>query len=177
MVDFASMPAYEPRWPGVKELNLADQWRARWVNEQELPEGAPVHYLYALLGMGDKGYAVRAAGENRWGMLEGLVGDLSAEDFLKTAAKERAGLTIGQTALVGFLECKPTSHNAEFTKDDVVVRPIFVVQAKSVADVPANSGYERRRFPLNEYVVALRTRYPELIDYLTLAVNRYATLK
>jgi hypothetical protein len=177
MVDFASAGVYEPRWPGVKELNLADQWRARWVNEQELPDHAPVHYVYALLVMGEKGYALRETGANRWGMLEGLVGELSAEQFLKKAAKDRAGITLDEWALVGFLECKPTRHNTEFSADETTVRPFYVAVAKDVKDAPADSGFERRRFPLNEYVVAMRARYPELLDYLPAAFNRYAAMR
>lgn len=177
MVDFNNVGIYEPRWPGVKELNLADQWRARWVNEQELPDHAPVHYLYGLLMMGDKGYAVRERGENRWGMLEGLAGNDSAEQFLKKAAKDRAGATVASAELVGFFECKPTRFNTEFTSDQTTVRPFYVVSAKSVADLPESSGYERRRFPLNEYAVAMRARYPEFMDHLTLAFGRYAVMQ
>jgi hypothetical protein len=177
MVDFPGVGVYEPRWPGVKELNLADQWRARWVSEQELPENAPVHYLYALLLMGDKGYAVRESGGNRWGMIEGLAGDLTADAWLKQALKEQAGATLGRAELVGFLECKPTRFNTEFSKDQLTVRPLYVVAAKSVADVPEGSRFERRRFPLNEYVVAMRARYPELLDQLTQAFSHYAVMQ
>ena len=175
MVDFNQMPVYEPRWPGVKELNLEDQWRARWVNEQELPEGAPVHYAYAAVFFGDKGYAARAIGANRWGMLEGLVGGLSADEYLKNSCKA-VGITIGEAELVGFFECKATSHNPEFEAGDLTVRPLYVISAKSVKDVPEGSAWERRRFPRNEYLAALRARYPELMDYLTLAFGRYAVM-
>jgi|GEM_PF-4530888 len=177
MVDFPGVGVYEPRWPGVKELNLADQWRARWVNEQELPEHAPVHYVYALLLMGDKGYAVREAGSNRWGMVEGLVGTQSAEEFLASAMMEQAGATIARAELAGFLECRPTRFNTEFSKDQLTVRPIYVVAAKSIADLPSGSRFERRRFPLNEYVVAMRARYPEFLDQLTQAFSHYAVMQ
>lgn len=177
MVDFASMGTYEPRWPGVKELNLADMWRARWVDEQELPDHAPVHYVYVLLLMGDKGYAVREDGANRWGMVEGFSEGRSAEAFLKDALKEQANATLGEAQLIGFFECRPTRHNQEFAKDEVTVRPLYVVAAKKVGDMPPGSRFERRRFPLNEYVVAMRARYPEFIDHLKKAFGQYAVMQ
>ena len=177
MVDMNALAAYEPVWPGVKELNIQDDWRARWVDEQDLPDNAPVHFVYSLLVMGEKGYALREAGANRWGMLEGLVGDLSADVFLKTAAKDRAGATLAATELIGFFECKATRHNKEFEQGAVTVRPFYVSIAKSVSDAAPNSGYERRRFPLNEYVVAMRGMYPELIPHLPTAFNRYAVIR
>jgi hypothetical protein len=161
----------------VKELNLADQWRARWVNEQELPEHAPVHYVYALLLMGDKGYGVREAGGNRWGMVEGPVGDRATDVFLRHALQEQAGATPGSIDLVGFFECRPTRFNTEFAKDELTVRPLYVVAAKAVSETPPGGKFERRRFPLNEYAVAMRARYPEFLDQLTQAFSRYAVLQ
>ncbi len=177
MVDMSAIRAYEPRWPGVRELNFADQWRARWVDEQDLPAGAPVHVAYAVVLMDDKGYATREKGSAKWEMLEGEVGSASAEDFLKAALKERIGGSPARMDLVGFFECKPTRHNTAFKPDDVTVRPMYVVVAKKVDDLAANSKYERRRFPLNEYMVALRARYPELADAVGLAANRYGVLR
>ena len=179
MVDFASMGSYEPRWPGVKELNLADQWRARWVNEQQLPDHAPVHYVYSLLLMGDKGYGVRERDipGATWGMVEGLAAGRSAEKFLKDELKAQAGATLGSAELVGFLECKPTRFNEEFKAGELTVRPIYVVAAKSVADNVGNAKFERRRFPLNEYAVAMRARYPEFLDQMTQAFSHYAVMQ
>ncbi len=168
---------YEPRWPGVVELNLADQWRARWVDEQELPDGAPVNYIYALVLMGDKGYATRPMGGSRWEMIEGELGDAEPGDFLKQALAERVGAKAARIETIGFFECKPTRHNTAFKPGDVVLRPLYLVVARSVSDVPAESGFERRRFPMNEYMVAMRARYPELVDYLGLAANRYGVLR
>jgi hypothetical protein len=177
MVDLGAIAAYEPRWPGVKELNLADLWRARWVGEQELPAGAPVHFVYALVAMGDKGYATRERGAAKWGMLEGEVGDAEPEAFLKAALKERMGGTVARIELIGFFECKPTRHNTEYKSGEITVRPLYLVVAKKVDDLPEDSAYERRRFPLNEYIVALRARYPEFLDHIGLAANRYGFLR
>ncbi|MEO8540437.1 MAG: hypothetical protein ABI577_11910 [bacterium] len=177
MVDMNAIRNYDPVWPGVVELNLADQWRARWVNQQEFPENAPVNYAYALVLMGDKGYATREAGSQKWGMLEGEIGTATVEDFLKSALKERMGGAPAKVELIGFFECKPTRHNTAFQPGDVVLRPLYLIVAKTVNDLPDGSGYERRRFPLNEYLVALRARYPELLDYIGLATNRYGVLR
>lgn len=177
MVDLGALAAYEPRWPGVKELNLADQWRARWVDEQVLPENAPVYHVYALVVMGDKGYATRQKGAGQWGMVEGPIGDLAVEQFIETAARERIGATLARAELIGFLECKATMHNTEFKQGELTVRPLYVLIAKKVDDLPDGSAFERRRFPMNEYMVAMRARYPELLDYLTEAASRYAVLR
>lgn len=177
MVDLGAIAAYEPRWPGVRELNFADQWRARWVDEQQLPPSAPVHIAYALVLMGDKGYATREKGGPKWEMIEGETGSASVEAFLKKALKERVGAIAARTDLVGFFECKPTRHNTEFPAETVMVRPMYVVVAKKVDDLPAASAYERRRFPMNEYIVALRARYPELADEVGLAANHYGVLR
>lgn len=177
MVDMNAIRNYEPRWPGVRELNFADQWRARWVDEQELPAGAPVQVAYAVVLMDDKGYATREKGATKWEMLEGEVGGGTAEEFLTKALKERIGGTVARIDMVGFFECKPTRHNTAFKADAVTVRPMYVVVAKKVVDLPASSNFERRRFPLNEYMVALRARYPELADAVGLATNRYGVLR
>jgi len=65
MVDLSALAAYEPRWPGVVELNLQDQWRARWVDEQVLPPNAPVNYAYAMVVAGEKGYVLRRPASSR----------------------------------------------------------------------------------------------------------------
>jgi len=174
----SDLAAYEPRWPGVVELKISDQWRARFVDEQDLPPNAPVAYAYAILYMGDKGYVCREAGADRWGTLEGaLDGKERAEAFVKRIAKERVGAVIGKLALVGFLECKATSHNPDYEAGAVTVRPIYVAVAKKVGEVAEGSGYERRRLPLNEHFKALRARYPELDDYFGKAAQQYAVMR
>ena len=39
------------------------------------------------------------------------------------------------------------------------------------------SGFERRRLPLNEFAKALRTGYPELNESITIAVDRFLVLQ
>ena len=177
MVDLQAIAAYEPKWPGVRELNFADQWRARWNSESELPDGAPVFHAYAMVVMGDKGYATREKGGDRWGLVEGPVGDMAAEAFVKSAAKERTGATIAKAELIGFFECKATRHNKEFEQGSITVRPLYLLIAKKVDDLPANSGFERRRFPFNEYMVAMRARHAELEEYLAMGANRYGVMR
>ena len=177
MVNLGALAAYEPRWPGVKELNIADDWRARWVDEQELPENAPVHYAYSLLVMGDKGYGVREAGGNRWGMLEGETGGEAPDAFIKRAAKDWVGATLARVELIGFFECRATRHNTEFAQGELTVRPLYLAVAKTMSDVAPNKGHERRRFPMNEYAVAMRGRYAEFLDHLQQAFQRYAVIQ
>ncbi|MCL4240655.1 MAG: hypothetical protein KJ048_04820 [Dehalococcoidia bacterium] len=176
-VDLMSLGAYEPRWPGVLELNLHDQWRARWVDEQELPANAPVHWAYGMVCMGDHGYATRAKGAAKWEMIEGPTGDGAPEAFVKAAAIERMGATTGRLELIGFFECKATRHNTEFQQGTITVRPFYLVVAKKVADLPDGSGWERRRMRMAEFMVAMRARYPELEDYVGKCASRYAVLR
>jgi len=169
---------YIPPPLGVVELNLADQWRARWVAEQVLPKDAPVVYAYSLVFMGDKGYVTRSTGETAWDTVEGeLATGEKPETFVKRAAKERTGAIVGKVELIGYFECKATSHNAGYPKDTLTLRPIYVAVAKQVKDIPAGSAYERRRLPLNEYMAALRSRYPQLELYFAKAVERFAIMR
>lgn len=176
-VDLMSLGAYEPRWPGVVELNLQDQWRARWVDEQALPGNAPVFWAYGMVCMGDYGYATREKGGAKWEMIEGPTGESDSEAFIKSAALERMGATAGRIELIGFFECKATRHNTEFEQGAITVRPFYLVVAKKVADVPDGSRYERRRMRMAEFMVAMRARYPELEDYIGLCATRYAVLR
>jgi hypothetical protein len=57
------------------------------------------------------------------------------------------------------------------------VRPLYIVIAKKVDDVPEASGYERRRVILNDYLTAMRNRYPEIRAYMERAHDRYLTMR
>lgn len=168
---------YEPRWPAVVEINISDEWRARWVDEQELPKDAPVDYGYVVVWMDDRGYVTRPAGEEVWRTVEGAPepGE-GAAAFVKRAAREQTGAIPAQVNLVGFLECKATSHNPAHPAGTIRVRPLYILVAKSMKDLGPGSPFERRRLPLNEHMAALRHRYPELETYLGKAAGLYASL-
>lgn len=169
-------PMYIPKPPGVREMKLGDEWRARWY-EEELPPGAPVAYLYASVYMADKGYLTRPGGETAWGVIEGPIGDQDVEGFLHAAARERMGATLSGIHLIGFLECRATSHNPEYKAGEVTVRPVYLTVASDIEDLPAESTYERRRLPQNEYIALLRQRYPEIIGYMEMAANKYGVMR
>jgi hypothetical protein len=57
------------------------------------------------------------------------------------------------------------------------VRPVYIAVATSVDDLPEGSPYMRRRMPLNEFTVAVRKRYPEIITYLQKGIDRYIVLR
>ncbi|MGE5595816.1 MAG: hypothetical protein ACM3S1_07255 [Hyphomicrobiales bacterium] len=174
--DLASI--YIPKPLAVLELNLSDEWRARFTEADELPENAPLAYGYATLFMGDKGYVTRPESEDAWGVIEGPFNDgETPEQWLERTLWNQAGARAAHTELIGFLDCKATSHNTQFPAGTVVVRPIYLAVAKSVEDVPEGSPYVRRRLPLNETSKAIRTRYPELERYLAKALNRYMVLR
>jgi ADP-ribose pyrophosphatase YjhB (NUDIX family) len=169
---------YIPPPLAVVELNFADQWRARWVDEQILPKGVPVVYAYSLVFMGDRGYATRRVGDSVWSTVEGdMAPGEKPEAFIRRAAREQTGAIAARLELIGFFECKATSHNTEYPKDAVTVRPVYVVVAKQVRDVPEGTGYERRRLPLNEFMATIRARYPELGDYFGKAIERFAIMR
>ena len=172
------MNMYQPRPAFKTELNLSDQWRGRWIDEQELPEYAPVNYAYAFVMMGDKGYVTRREDAQFWDTIEGAVenGD-SAEAFVRRAAKERMGATLGTLDMLGFFECRATSHNPEFDAGSITVRPLYLAVAKKVEDVPDGTGYVRRRLPRNEYMKAMRDRYAEMKDYVGMAGSHYVMLQ
>lgn len=177
MVDMAAIAAYKPRWAGVLELNIQDQWRAKWVDEQELPANAPVNYVYAMVCFENFGYAFRPEGTEKWGMIEGPTGDEKPEAYIKTFATKN-GITPARMDLVGFLECKATRHNKDYEMGALTVRPFFVVTAKKVSSgAIKDTGFERRRLPLNQYMVALRARYPELDDYIAKGALRYEVIR
>jgi hypothetical protein len=171
------MNMYQPRPAFKKELNLNDQWRGRWIDEQELPEYAPVNYAYAFVMMADKGYVTRREDEQFWDTIEGAVEGESAEAFVRRAAKERMGATVGTLDMIGFFECRATSHNPDFAAGSITVRPLYLVVAKKVDDVPDGTGYVRRRLPRNEYMKAMRDRYAEIKDYVGMAGSRYVMLQ
>lgn len=172
------MNMYRPRPAFKKELNLNDQWRGRWVDEQELPEFAPVDYAYAFVMMGDKGYVTRREGDAHWDTIEGAPEEAeTAETFVRRAARERMGAVAGTLEMIGFFECTATSHNPEFKAGSVTVRPVYLMVAKKVGDVPEGSGYQRRRLPRNEYMKAMRDRYAEIKEYVGMVASRYMVLE
>lgn len=176
--DLTNMPVYIPKWLGVNELNIGDEWRAVWVDEDELPPDAPILYAYAVVLCEDKGYAVRRAGANNWGSVEGVVNaDEPTVAWAKRAAEQQAGAVSPQPTLIGYFECKATSHNPDFPAGTATVRPIFLVVAKRMKDVGRNAGYERRRFPLNEFARVLRDHYPELNHAILKALDRYLVVQ
>lgn len=174
--DVPNISVYIPPPPGERELNLGDQWRGRWQDADELPENAPVVYVYAIVCAGDKGYVTRRKGETVWSALEGATEGLSSREFLKQAARDQIGATIDQVRLVGYLECHATSHNPDYAPGFMTVRPLYVVTAKKVSDIPEGSAYERRRLPMNEFGRAMRGRYREMDEYMEKALDRYMIL-
>src|SRR5690606_19488219 len=60
----------ERRTPGVKELNIGDQWRALFVDD-ELPPELEVTHAYVVVVKGERGYLLRRRGEGgNWTALE-----------------------------------------------------------------------------------------------------------
>lgn len=172
------MVNYEPRWPGVLEIKFGDDWRAKYIAENEIPENAPVTYGYALVVMDEKGYVTRAKGsEGAWLTVEGPVAPgETAEAWATRAANEQTGAVAATVFVNGFLECKATSHNPQYEAGTVTVRPFLVVIAKQMDDVPDDSGHERRRMPLNEYATTVRRQYAAFDQHVTAAIDRYVVM-
>ncbi|MCZ2110163.1 MAG: hypothetical protein LC118_11460 [Dehalococcoidia bacterium] len=175
MSDIANM--YRPLPLAVTELRINDQWLGRWSEADELPANAPVGYVYATLYSGDKGYLLRARGsQDVWEAVDGETGGEDPEAWLRREIPARSGLSIGQLVLIGFLECRPTKFN-DVPKETIQVRPLYLVIANRVDDVPGASGYERRRVILNDYLTAMRNRYPEIRAYMEKAHDRYLMMR
>jgi hypothetical protein len=172
------MNMYIPEWLGVMELNLGNAWRAVWNGREEIPPEAPLLYGYVVVICDDKGYVTRPAGDTRWGVAEGTIAaDEQPAAFVKRIALEQTGAQGGKPELIGFFECKATSHNPDFPVGYAGVRPIYLLVAAKMKDIGRGSGFERRRLPLNEFVAALRAGYPELNDHVPEAVDRYLVTK
>jgi hypothetical protein len=165
---------FRPRWVGVKELNLNDEWRAVWVDSDSIPVEAPVVYAYAVVAAEGKGYVTRPVAAAKYGIVETLVelGDDPAK-AARDAALAQVGATAATVELMGYFECKATQFNKEYEPGTATVRPIYLIEAKKVRDIGKESGFERRRLPLNEFAVALRNRYPEMLDPLNKTVDLY----
>ncbi len=182
MVDLtrvAELAAAEAARSGAPtELNLGDQWLGRWEDEEPMPDGVPVLHVYGVLLMDDKGYVIRARGTEVWGTIEGpvLPGE-KPEIAIKRLAKEQANATTSLVSPVGFMNCRATSNNPAYAKDARAIRPLYLVAAKQVLDLGRGAATERRRLPMNEYMMALRGRYSEIADYLGKAVERYMILR
>ena len=169
---------YIPDPLGVRELNLGDLWRARWIEDEPLPRGVRVEYVYATVLLDDRGYLCRPAGAEQWDAVEGQPEEgARAEPWVKRACRDRVGAETRMIQLIGFLDCRATSHNPAHKAGSRAVMPFYTVGARRVAMSPRDPGFERRRLPLNEYGVALRKRYPQFIPYFPAMVDRYVILK
>ncbi|MCC7364234.1 MAG: hypothetical protein IT303_07655 [Dehalococcoidia bacterium] len=165
---------YIPPPVGALELNLNDEWRARFTEADELPPNAPVQYGYAIVFKGDRGYVCRAGDDAVWGVVEGPFSEgEQTQEWLERAVREQLGATIAKCELFGYLDCKATSHNPQFEAGAVTVRALYLVAAEEVGEIPDDSPYARRRLPLNEHARAVRDRYPELVKYMSIGLNRY----
>lgn len=174
MPDLSSLP--EPRWAHLLELNISDQWRARWIKDEDLPAEVPVNHAYGLVYAGDRAYVCRPEGDSRWGTVECQPGTTDPIKAIKAAAKDQTGATIKSAVLVGFLYCTATSFNADYEAGAPATRPIYVLTASKVDDIPEGSPFERRRLPINEHIKTLRERYPEIHSYLAEAAEKYVVL-
>lgn len=174
----ADLARYAPRDPaGVVELNINDHWRAKWLGGDELPEHAPVITAYAMVFKGERAYVTRQHGEERWSIVEGnLAEGETPEDFVVRASFERTGARVKTTRLFGFFECKATSLNPDYPAGTVTVQPFYIAVAEDVEDVPDESGYERRRLPLNEFNKLIRARYPQSDLYLQMGTQAYTVM-
>lgn len=161
----------------TKELNLNDEWRGRWVDDDELPQDVPVMYAYALVYMDDRGYATRPAGTAKWGMVETAISGDTPEAEIKQAVKDQTGGTVAKLVTTGYLECVATSHHATLEAGSVAVRPLYVAVLRSIKDLGRDAPYQRRRLPMNEYVHAMRERYPEIRPQVSDAASRYVAMR
>ena len=165
---------YTPRYDFTREINLEDQWRGKWVAGEELPERAPVNFAYAVVLWKDRGYVTRRVGEDNWRTVEVAMelGD-DPEPIVTEAVFQQTGAKVSELFLNGWFDCKPTILNEDVSGDAIRVRPLYLAVAESVEDVPEGSGFQRRRLPVNEFAVAMRRRYPEVLEHIRMAIDQY----
>ncbi len=168
----------EPRFGGTLEIILEGDWRAVYVDETPVPDDLPTLYAYALVVRREYGYVTEQDGEDGWSIVEGEIGEgESAEVFVARAARERTGAVVGRTLLIGYLACTATSFNERFETNTHAARPLYVAVADEVGPLPEDSGYHRRRLPINKFQALVRKRYPALAKYLSRGLDRYLILQ
>jgi hypothetical protein len=176
--DMGAMSFPEPPIPGVLELNIGDAWRGTWLQADSVPAGLPVHYAWAVVSDDDKNYVTRKKGDELFWLVEGDVPEgEKPEAYVKKLIAERTGIQANKIAVSGYLECEATGTNPKFAKGTLAARVLYTASTKAVKDVPATSGYERRRLRRNEFNVLMRQRYPELWRYISLATEKYIVMK
>ena len=170
----------EARFGGTLEIILEGLWRAVYVHDEPLPEEIPAVSGYALVVKGEYGYVTErddSEGEG-WMIVEGEIADgETPEAFVTRAAHAQTGASVSQTIYSGYLDCEATSFNTKYETGEHTVRPIYVAIASAVGPVPDESGYHRRRLPMNQFQTALRLRYPELWKHLSRGLDRYLILQ
>ncbi len=169
---------YIPEPAGVYEHNLGDEWRGIWMDTEEVPEGILLSGCYLFLFMDGKGYVTRSSEDVTWGTPTGVPAEgESFQQLVARMAKEQAGITLKKTIVHGMLGCKATSHNAKYPAGSISLQPFVIGIASKVDDIAASSGSMRRRLPANEYIAAMRKRYPEWERYVGDLVSRYLILE
>ena len=170
----AEIAKYTPRYNFTRELNFGDHWRALWVEEDELPEGAPVTYAYALVMKGERGYVTRKGDTDQWRAVEIEMEQGDDPEAIVTAeCLRQTGATVDKLILPGFFELKATRHNPDHEIGTIRVRALYVAVAKEVDDVPDDSPHRRRRMPINELSKTLKEQYNELDHIWRRALDVY----
>ncbi len=174
-LDLMNMPNIYIAPPlGVRELKIGEDWRAIWNASAAFPDGAPVTYAYAVIACDDRGFVTRKLGAESWSTVEGALNPgENAVAFVKRTAETQMAATGGSVDLLGFFECRATSQNTEHPVGFLTIRPIYLMAAKKMKELGRESGWERRRLPMNEFAKTLRERYPEFLEAMNMAVDRY----
>ena len=170
----------EARFGGTLEIILEGAWRATYVNDEPLPDDLPAARGYVIVVKGEHGYVVGGDdGEaDDWKIVEDTIADdETPEEFVIRAAYEQVGAVVGHTIYTGYLDCEATSFNADYEVGEHTVRPIFTAAASKVGPIPDDSGYHRRRMPMNQFQTTLRLRYPELWKHLSRGLDQYLILQ
>ncbi|MXW26109.1 MAG: hypothetical protein F4Z77_07470 [Dehalococcoidia bacterium] len=179
-IPMPQIPVPETHYHGKTEIILGDHWSAEYFDAEEtpLPEGVPALYAYACVVKGDYGYLTEHEEGDGWNIVEGEVPEgESAEEFVTRTSYEQIGATISETLLVGFLDCEATSNNEQYETHFRSVRPLYVAVASELNPVPEETGYHRRRLPMNQFQNELRNRYLLLSQHLFTGLNRYTILE
>ena len=179
-IPMPNIPIPEEHYHGKVEVILGSDWTGEYFDAEEtpLPEGVPILHASACVVKGDYGYLTEKDGTEGWNVVEGDVPEgETAEEFVTRTAYEQFGATISETLLVGFLDCEATSSNGEYEAHFRALRTLHIAVASAVGPVPEESGYHRRRLPMNQFQNELRKRYLLLSQHFFTGLNRYTILE
>jgi hypothetical protein len=175
--NLTNMQIPERKIPGVRELNIGDQWRAVYA-EEEKPEGVPETHAYVVVVKDDRSYLLRRKGTDKWGTLEVEIPEgTPADEAIGAALQERLGATLALLVTGGHFQCRATRHNTTHETGMPTMRGFYTAVVGEVEPQAEDAEYERRRLRFNELMKAIRQQHRELEPYLIKVFEKWLVMQ